>query len=519
MKPYPLLIAVPVVFFTGCSTSSYNKIMNRATETTTVTDNTFKSMASPVSELPIAVESEKFWVSKNALLVKDEGLPETFYRNLQLNFEPKTSLRDITTSLSRSAHMRFSFSDDIQSESDKPILLSGFSKSTTPKGFLDYIAALPNPALSWQYKDGEVEIFRYRTQVFKLDIPKNDSTFKATISNKNASGGSGGGSGSSGGSSAVTSSMTGHEVTVDGASKFWTGIEAAIKQMLTEKTGKVSVSRSTGDITVTDTPQALNAIAKYIKTVNYNATRKIYLMVQVMSVESSSADNYGINWSAVYGALSTKYNISLSTPSIVNAASNGGGITAVLNDPSKLGTTAQAIASVLTSMGRSTKLATYPLWALSGTPTHASVVRDQSYAQSVSVTPATVAGASPTQSITPGVVTTGISLHSTASVMSDNQIMLEESIEVSTLDAMETFGKIETGQIQTPTKSKLSFLPTTTLRNGETLMLAGMRDLESNVKQNGIGSAENEFAVGTTGNRAGTTTSKSFVLLITPYLM
>lgn len=505
------LLVLTASSLVGCATGSYNKIADKTIETSKVAESSFKSLSLPVRNMPVAAESDRFWVNKTAIMVKDDGLPEMFDKTLQLVFEPKSSLRDVTASLSRSTRMRFSFDPDVQAESDKPLLLAGYSKQTTPKGFLDQITAIPNPALSWQYKDGGVEIFRYRTQVFQLTVPTNDITFNGDISNKNTSSGSG---------STGNSVSTGHVVKQSSEMKFWTSIEAEVKQMLTPNTGKVTVAKATGNVTVTDTPQALNAVEKYIKTINYNATRKIFLNIQVMTVQNSSGDNYGVNWGAVYGVLSSKYGLTFNTPIIPSGITTGAGsISAVVSDPSQLGTTATALAAVLTSMGRTTKLSTYPLWTLSGTPTHASVTKDTGYVQSVTVTPATVAGGAPTQALTPGTITSGISLHSVAKALSNNMVMLEESIEVSTLDALTTFGQVTSGQIQLAEQSKVSFIPTITMKSGETLLIAGMEDLEAKVNQNGIGSAENAFAVGATGNRSGTSTKKSFVILVTPYLM
>lgn len=513
MKPlgYPcaLTVIAAILLLSGCATESYSAIRAGASGSADRAESLFQKAAVPPARQPIAVESESYYVDTAVMLVKDDGLPEMFNKNLQLRFEPRSSLRDATTVLTRATNLRFSYAPDVQGDVDKALLLAGYKNETTLKGFLDQITAQPVPALSWQYKDGQVELFRYTTRVFPLNMPNSDIDFTADASNKNQSVAGGG-----------AATATGHSVAVSSKLKFWDSIEKEVQQMLTPGAGKVVVSKATRSVTVTDTPQALNAVATYIQHLNDVALRKVYLNIQVVTVRNAASDNYGINWSAVYGVLASKYGVTLNSPSLpASFAQGAGAISAVLGAGTGKFETSTALLSVLSSMGKTAKVSTYPQWTMSGVPTHTTVNRSRSYAASVTVVQPTVIGGAPTQTILPATVNYGISLHSVPNVLDADTIQLEESIQISTLDALALFGQAETGQVQLPETSSTSFFPVTTLKHGQTLLMAGLEELDSTIDQAGMGSAENDAVVGTTGSRVGKSTRSTVVVLITPYLM
>lgn len=504
-----LSAAAITVLLTGCTTNRYDQIRAQANSAGVGAEQAYRVATAPLPRAPISVESDGFYVDKVATEVKDDGLPALFYKNLDLRFEPKASLRDATDSLGRATNLRFSFAADVQQDADRPILLSGYKNKTTLKGFLDQITAMPNPALSWQFKDGQIELFRYTTRVFAVNMPNSDNDFTAEISNKNQST-----------AAAGSAASTGHTMVVASKLRFWGSIEKEIQQMLTPGTGKVVVSQATRSATVTDTPQALNAVASYLRNVNEVALRKVYLNIQVVTVLNTSSDNVGINWNAVYGTLASKYGLALNSPTLPSSFAQGAGtISAVLQAGSGKFATSTALVSILSSMGKTAKVSTYPQWTMSGVPTHTLVNRSQGYAASVAVSQPTTQGGSVTQTITPATINYGISLHSVPHVLDFETVQLEESIQISTLEGLALFGQPQSGQVQLPETSATSFFPVTTLKNGQTLLMAGLEEVGSSINQEGMGSADNDIAVGTTGNRTGKATKSTIVVLITPYLM
>lgn len=491
---------------TGCATPSYQSTKTVATRTTDTAQMAYAT--TQAISRPISKESNKFWVSRDAVLVKDENLPEFFNNSIQINFEPKTSLREAAATMSRSNGLRFSFASDVQADSDKPLLLTGFKQTTTLKGFLQQVSSLSSPAMSWQFKDGQVEFFRTLTKVFPLNIPTTDNEFNADISTKNQAGGGGG-----------SSSSTGHTVKLSSKLNYWDNVSAEISPMLTPGLGKIVVSRSTGNVTVTDTPQALAAVSTYIGNLNETALRRVYLNIQVITVQNTKMDSYGVDWSGVYNVLASKYSLSLATPMLPSSLTSAAGtISAIIKPGSGNFATSSAMMAALSEQGMTTKIASYPQWTMSGIPTHTAVNKSKAYVSSTTVTPATVVGAAPAISMATSISTTGISLHTLARVINSNTVQIEESIEISSLDKLASFGP-SSSQIQLPEESHMAYLPITTLKNGETLVLAGMDALDATVNQSGVGDSENSFIVGSTGMRSGNKGKSTVIILITPHLM
>lgn len=511
-----LTLAIAAVVTSGCATSTFKATKESTEKAFDVAKEAFAT--TEVERKPIAIETNRFWVSKDAILVKEDNLPEIFNESMQLVFEPQTSLREATSFLSRTVGLRFSFASDVQKDSDKRILLTKFKQSTTLRNFLDQMAALSAPAMSWQFKENQVEFYRTKTKVFALNIPKTDNDFSADISTKTQSGGGGGSGGASGGSAGGTSSSTGHSVRLQSRLNFWDSVGQEITPMLTPSLGTLVVSKSTGNITVTDTPQALAAVAAYVEALNETALRRVFLDIQVITVQNNDSSNYGINWGMMYSALQSKYNVSVATPAIPSSISAAAGtISTVLKAGSGDFSGSSAIMAALSDQGKTAKVTAYPQWTMSGVPTHSAVNKSKAYVQSTTVTPAIVAGTSPSVSMVTSVSTVGVSLHSLPRVIDSNTIQLEESIEISSLDKLSPFGPAAS-QVQLPEESHMAFLPITTLKNGETLVLAGMDELDATISQTGVGGAENQLVVGATGTRTSASKRSTVIILITPHL-
>ena len=499
------------IFLTGCMSDRYKNIVSQNDASVQVATKSFKEVIKPLPKMPVAVDSDAFYVEKVATKTKDDGLPPVFDKNLQLRIEPHSSLRDVTMTIARATNMRFSFAPDVQMEADKQLLQAGFKRETTLKGFLDQLTSIPNPALSWQYKDGQIELFRYSTKVFALNMPTTDVDFNGDATNKSRQSGTG---------STGAAVSSGQSMSVSTKLRFWASVEKEIKQMLTPTTGNVVVSQATRSVTVTDTPQALNAVEAYIQHLNEVALRKVYINVEVMTIKDAKSDSGAINWDAIYSTVKNKYGVNIVSPTMSAAAPTGtGSVTLSLNPGSGNFQASKAIVNILSTMDRTASVKSVPQYTMSDVPAHSMVNHSVGYAASVVTAQPTVAGGSVTQTITPGTVTYGISVHSIPHVLSEDSLELEESIEISTLDGMPTFGSAASGQIQIPLTSATSFFPVTTMKSGQTLIIAGIEETNTDASQNGMGSAENALAVAATGNHVGTLEKSTVVVLLTPYLL
>ncbi len=80
--------------------------------------------------------------------------------------------------------------------------------------------------------------------------------------------------------------------------KEWEEIENALKGVVQK--GEVSVSRSTGTITVTAGPSTLNRVGKYIREQNRRLSKLVTITVKVLQVSLEDENSVGISWAAFF---------------------------------------------------------------------------------------------------------------------------------------------------------------------------------------------------------------------------
>ncbi len=197
-------------------------------------------------------------------------------------------------------------------------------------GFLDLIAA--RAGVSWRYNPTEkrVEFYYLDTRTFRIyafdDVNTVDSTVRSGMTT--AAGISGDGSGSTGqnGSSGI-SGDSGSKQTTSSELKtsILSDIENSINSMLTPSMGRMSLSRATGTLTVTDRPEVLNRVQQLVNRENESITKQVLLNVNVLSVALTDKDQLGIDWNLVYKSLNNKWGIGLKNtmPGIDQSAISG----------------------------------------------------------------------------------------------------------------------------------------------------------------------------------------------------
>ena len=79
---------------------------------------------------------------------------------------------------------------------------------------------------------------------------------------------------------------------------FWHDIDNNLSQMIT-KSGKYSFNKPAGLVMVTDSPQVLEKISRYIDLVNLEANKQIQVDVKILEVTLNNETTYGIDWNAI----------------------------------------------------------------------------------------------------------------------------------------------------------------------------------------------------------------------------
>lgn len=377
------------------------------------------------------------------------------------------------------------------------------------KGLLDTVAA--RFGVSWKYSDGVIQFFHTEARTFQINAVPGDSTFTANVTSGAASSGgvSGGGSGGggSGGANAGSAVSANNSQNTGVASKLsvYTGIESAIKVMLSPH-GKVLASPATGAITVVDTPDSLDRIATYIDNENKALSRQIVINVTVLSVSLNKGEEYGIDWNLVYNGLNRRYGVK---NTFADSSTNAVGFSAAIMGNSKFAGT-DLMVKALSDQGKVRRQTTASVVTLNNQPVPVQVARQTTYLQSSQTS--VVAQVGTTSSLIPGVVTSGFNMSILPHVLTNGTVMLQFSIDISTLRGISAITS-GNNRIETPELDTRNFLQRVSMKSSETLVISGFEQTDENVGNRGVGTPKNMLLGG--GVKANSN-KEVIVILVTP---
>lgn len=129
---------------------------------------------------------------------------------------------------------------------EAPVVFSG-----SLSGLLDLITARYN--IFWEWDRNSINFFKTKSKTFRLTALPGDTSFSSSVGSKSddsSSGGSGG--------SAIKSDNSNNSKIEFSSLSVWKGIEDSMRTMISED-GKLTVTPSTGTITVDDTPPCSSA--------------------------------------------------------------------------------------------------------------------------------------------------------------------------------------------------------------------------------------------------------------------
>lgn len=142
---------------------------------------------------------------------------------------------------------------------------SYFSLNKPFRMVLDEITSMHD--LWWEYVDGKVEIYRYRSEVFQVKLP----FLEKTMDERNAG------------------------LSVSYRKNFWNKVEESLKQLIADRGSKLSVNEM-GYVFFYGRPSEREAIKKAVERINRDYSREIPLRVRVYLVDDEDFRSIGIGW-------------------------------------------------------------------------------------------------------------------------------------------------------------------------------------------------------------------------------
>jgi type IVB pilus formation R64 PilN family outer membrane protein len=348
--------------------------------------------------------------------------------------------------------------------------------------------------LAWRYDDSThtVTIFYTESRTFDVDAIASDINLTSSVQAANntaagdSSGGGGGGSsgGSSGGISGTSTSTSTAGVTTKSSTT--TDIKASVDAELTPGVGSDSpISASTGTITVTDTPEALDRVANMLANFNHRLVKQARFSVVMITYTANDLTDNGFNLTALYSNLASHYNIGIASAYQANSASTTSTIN-VLNGNSHW-STSQAVVNALNQQGHASVRNTVPVSTLNLQPASVQVAENEFYLASSSVTGGTTTGSASQSALTPGSFTVGYNLQLLPFMLSDsNNILLQFNMNLSSLKQLRTITS-DGSSIEAPDINERLISQKVRLQPGQTLMLTGFQQDSLQVNRQGTG--------------------------------
>lgn len=388
--------------------------------------------------------------------------------------------------------------------------------------FLDLITA--RAGVSWEYRDDAIYFFKLVTRTYTFKTLPGTSDIQATIgktgmTNAGAQS-SGSGSGSGGGSSINTTTATFNGTSQSSSSIKLSAWESMVEQVRTmlSRVGKVAANQSTGSITITDTKDIVEQAGRLIERENAKATRQVMVRIELLSVSTNDANEFGLDWSLV----ATKMNnlvpdwrlVLNSAASTVSSNAAGFGYSVLQGSATNpnLMNGSQALFKVLREIGK-TDLVTRTSRTTSNNQPTALAITDQT-GYLAYTTPATsqVGGTGGVPGLNPGMVTTGFILNLVPSILDNDRVMLQYSLDISELKSIDNQGQGDYF-IQTPATSGYNSYDRISLRAGETAVVTAYERTNHSYNKRGV-TPDAGF-----GSFSGRTGYQAIILLLTPIIV
>ncbi|ELO1963526.1 TPA: hypothetical protein JLQ67_004253 [Escherichia coli] len=375
--------------------------------------------------------------------------------------------------------------------------------------FLDKVSA--NYDIVWKYRDGKLQFLSEDVRTFNI------ATLPSKITANNSVGGSGsGGSGSagssSGGGSGGNSSGSGgssngsQSLNIDLTLDFWQDLEKNLKIIVGNR-GTFNISTSTSSVVVQTTPSNMERVADYIDNLNKELIRQVTVNVVVYSVNTTDSNNLALS---LKGALSSGGKV-LGALSSEFAVANSPTLSGFINGDQD--TNNSVIMNLLASAGKVSIVTSASVTTMSGQPVPLQVGNDRTYVSEIGTTLGQTAS---TSTVSTSSISSGFAMNLLPRVMDNGNVLLQYGINISSLAGSNNgFESVTVSgtTIQLPNVDQRTFVQSSLLKNGSTLVLAGYEQQRDETADQGTGRPDFKLLG---GGKRSTNERNVIVICITP---
>jgi type IVB pilus formation R64 PilN family outer membrane protein len=339
---------------------------------------------------------------------------------------------------------------------------------------LDVIAT--KLAIKWKYDEASNSIRFYRmvTKSWETPFRAAKASYKSTLEGETSQ---------TSNSNALSSKSQNRSPVEDQMTDLieLTAMRENVESVMT-RSGSIFANQATGVITLTDTTDVVEAADSIISSGVRSLSRMVRLRVQTVKVTSASNGEAGIDISAaVSRAVKSVPDFTVSLGSAANLTSTAAGSLG-LQVFSGSGAGSSAIVRALQEVGDVETSTEIPIATRNRRGAYYNVRKTFSYVASTTPAAATTGGTGGTPGITTAQDSVGLKLFMLPEVTSKDTVMLNMSLDKSTLESLETFSS-GTGSnmqsVQLPNIDGEGSTQQVPIRNGQTIVLTGF-DTKSN---------------------------------------
>ncbi|WP_394550058.1 PilN family type IVB pilus formation outer membrane protein [Pantoea sp. SGAir0183] len=395
--------------------------------------------------------------------------------------------------------------------SSEPLLFQGTRFQGDAQEALNIAAS--TLGLSVRRSAGRVDFYIQDTRTFQLAILNTKVNSTASITS-----GAGTQLGSEGGTGGTKGDVSSNQKTDYGMnSDLYNDIRKTVEQILTPKSGRYWLSDATGTLSVTDTPEVLDRVGRYIDYQNKVLSRQVQLNVQIVRVTQTSNVDRGLDWGLIVKSV-TGFGASLGS-TFAGAPTNAGSAGISILDTASGGAAkfsgSQLMLKALAQQGTVTMALNQTDPTANLTPVAYQLSKSTGLLTSSNST--AVANVGVTSSQTVSSITTGLFMTMLPFVQENGDIQLQFAFSYTTPPDVTSFiskdGNTRNDVANTATEGLARKV---NLRAGQTLVLTGSEQQNASSNKQGTFTPDN-FILG--GGQSGAKSRSTLVIMVTPVLL
>lgn len=250
-----------------------------------------------------------------------------------------------------------------------------------------------------------------------------------------------------------------------------------------------SINRSTGTVTVTGSPAAVDRARQYIENINARLEDQVALSVKVYSVRVRDSEDFSLDLEGVFKTANT--GLTLAGAGTAGAVVGGGSLGWALLDSDSQWVDSGATVKALSQRGDVSVKTTATLTTVNGQPVPLQVGEERDYVKEITVERDTAGGIETTSTtFQTDEVSTGFALQLMPRIQRNGDVLLQYGVNIKELVGEDDgFDERTIGEntVQLKRISQRNFIQNVSIPHGQTLVLAGFEQVKSTTTNSGVG--------------------------------